>query len=298
MCCVAFAAICLKSNMSDCLAVGEFISPVESVYFVSWEVAFMIKQPDKPITSMEDDDLVSSFLAVRRAIGLAGISLPVLLFASAWALPDGEMKPSISEFYHTFMGDLLVGVLVAIGLFLIAYVGHKPKEGEFLTDWWVSTLAGIGAVGVALYPTTPDDLKCEVYEAPETVQGIVSHWCQWWEPIHFISAGLFFVCMALFCFFLFPKVKGGGVSWSNEPGNVTYFTCGIALVVSIVGLLAYFIVKTSIIGEVLAENNFVFWFETLGVVAFAIAWLTKGNLLGGMSNIVTLKPKHGAGQKR
>lgn len=34
-----------------------------------------------------------------------------------------------------------------------------------------------------------------------------------------------------------------------------------------------------------AAGNFVFWFETLGVFAFATAWLTKGNIIGGVANL-------------
>ena len=237
-------------------------------------------------SSAGHDELVASFLAVRRALGLAGLALPLLLYIDARLLPGGQMQTSISAFYHTPMGDVLVGILVAIGIFLITYMGHKPNKGDRLTDWWVSTIAGIGAIGVALFPTLPSEADCASFEPPTVIQGIVIHWCQWWGPIHFVSAIVFFVCMALFCLCLFPKNAKGEVHYFDEAGNTTYFVCGVLLLAAIGGLLLYFFIRNTSLGQSLGAANFVFWFETLGVVAFAVAWLTKGNLIGGVGNLM------------
>ncbi|KIT16690.1 DUF998 domain-containing protein [Jannaschia aquimarina] len=244
----------------------------------------------KPVSSSADhDELVSSFLAVRRALGLAGLSLPILLYGHARFWPGGQMQPSISEFYHTVMGDILVGVLVAIGLFLIAYVGHRPQKGDKLTDWWVSTVAGVGAIGVALIPALPAGTDCDAFPPPEVVQGFVGHWCTPLGALHFISAAVFFLAMALICLFLFPKNAAGEVRYFDEPGNATYLACGIALIASIVGLAIFFFIADTDLGQALAERNIVFWLETLGVLAFAIAWLTKGNILAGVGSLLSTR---------
>lgn len=234
-------------------------------------------------TSADHDDLVTAFLSVRRFLGFLGLLLPLALYAAAYA--SGEMQSSISGFYHTFMGDVLVGILVAIGAFLIAYVGHSPKHGEKLTDWAVSTLAGVGAIGVAIFPTVPADADCAAFEPPTIIQGVVLHWCQWWGVIHFASAGLFFVCMAYFCLALFPKKANGKVRYETA-GDTTYKICGLALLFAILALAAVAFFKDTSFVQTLLENNIVFWLETLGVLAFAIAWLTKGNTLGGIANLV------------
>lgn len=244
----------------------------------------MFEKSRQRASSVENDELVASFLSVRRALGLAGLMLPILLYVEARLVPGEGMQPSISGFYHTAMGDVLVGILVAIGLFLIAYVGHKPKLGDKLSDWWVSSIAGIGAIGVALFPVPPT--ACAVFEPPTVVQGIVVHWCQGWGVVHFLSAIAFFVCMALFCLCLFPKNGKGEVRYFDEAGNTTYFICGVVLLIAIAGLLVFFLIRNTALGKTLADGNFVFWFETLGVLAFAIAWLTKGNLIGGVGNLV------------
>lgn len=103
--------------------------------------------------------------------------------------------------------------------------------------------------------------------------------------------------MAIFCLFLFPKNKKGEIHYFDEPGNSTYLACGVALIISIAGLLVYLLLGQSDLGRWLGRRNFVFWFETLGVVAFAIAWLTKGNLAGGVAALVKGKPAVSDDQK-
>lgn len=233
--------------------------------------------------SANNDELVAGFLAVRRALGLLGLSLPFLLYFYAQTAPKGEMQPSISEFYHTAMGDVLVGVLVAIGVFLIAYVGHKPQSSDKLTDWWVSTIAGIGALGVALFPVVPQDPPSDPSSA---IQGIVAHWGTWWEGIHFVSAAVFFLCMALFCFYLFPYNGKDKIRYLNEAGNTTYLICGVFLLFAIGGMAVYLAAGDSALGTSLKSWNALYWLEAIGVLAFAIAWLTKGNAIGGFGNLV------------
>ncbi|MGB5556993.1 MAG: hypothetical protein WBN04_03170, partial [Paracoccaceae bacterium] len=78
-----------------------------------------------------DNDLVLSFLAVRRALGLLGFGLPASLILYGAISGDG-IEPSISEFYFTSAGDILVGTLAAIGVFLLTYVGFDKRANEIL----------------------------------------------------------------------------------------------------------------------------------------------------------------------
>ena len=64
-----------------------------------------------------------------------------------------------------------------------------------------------------------------------------------------------------------------------------YLACGIALLVSIAGLL-YYALAGAETKAALRARNYVFWFETLGVVAFAISWLAKGKIVQGVANLV------------
>jgi hypothetical protein len=253
------------------------------------------------------DPHVMSYLAVRRALGLLGLALPIVLYADARLFGD-PMQPSISEFYHTRMGDFLVGTLIAIGIFLIAYLGYPRKTGELLSDQWISTLAGLGAIGVALFSVVPPDLAAcppgaifpGIATPPGDVtcptQGFVAHWTRMpW--IHFASAALFFGCLAVFCLVLFPKgdrTKAGGIDWTT-PNNRVYLICGAAILVSIAALGIYALLgrgsKTW-----LDSVHYVFWWETVGVIAFAVSWLTKGKLRQGVANMVkTARPSAKSG---
>ena len=136
------------------------------------------------------DPRVMGYRAVRRALGIVGLGLPISLYVYA-KLAD-NMQPSVSAFYYTEMGDILVGALCAIGIFLIAYKGYPRKKGERLSDRVVATIAGAGAIGVALFPTPyKGDTLCQTGACVNT--GITSH-PDWW---HYGSAGVFFVCLAL-----------------------------------------------------------------------------------------------------
>ncbi len=68
--------------------------------------------------------LVVSHLTLRRSVGLIGLFLPFVL---AFGLPVicvepgcGELQGSLSRYYHTAMGDVFVGALCAVGVFLLA----------------------------------------------------------------------------------------------------------------------------------------------------------------------------------
>src|SRR5258708_1137366 len=100
------------------------------------------------------DSLVMSYLGLRKAIGIIGLMLPFLLaignFFAQPLLRDAKplrgLQDSISHYYYTDMGNVFVGSLCAIGIFLLSYRGYEKH------DRVAGTLACIFAVGVALFP--------------------------------------------------------------------------------------------------------------------------------------------------
>ncbi len=244
------------------------------------------------------DARVLSYLAVRRALGILGLALPAALLIYALPLRFG-MQPSISEFYHSHMGDFVVGCLVAIGVFLISYQGYPRQPGERLSDQWVSTVAGIGALGVALLPASPPHpaacppgsvFAVVVDPAREVIcpiQGIFTHWAAY-EWVHFAFAAVFFACLAIFCFFLFPagdRKPDGRIDWSTGRNRV-YLICGFAILGSVLAIGGYALSGDGT-KEWLRGYNYVFWAEAVGVVAFAISWLTKGKIVQGVTNMMS-----------
>ena len=93
---------------------------------------------------------VRSYVTVRFAIGVLGLALPFVLVLVEPILFDGQPFPrgSLSAYYYSGMRELFVGVLWAIGVFLVLY-----KLTEFSWESRLSTLAGFAVVLVALFPT-------------------------------------------------------------------------------------------------------------------------------------------------
>jgi hypothetical protein len=233
-----------------------------------------------------DPRLDLHFIAVRQGIGLLGVFLPVALFVYGQS-GAGRMQPSISEFYYTAMGDVFVGCLVAIGVFLITYRGYRAMPDRFpFGDRSTSIVAGLAALGVAFLPAGVDPAVARCITGtgigpcagtlpdPTLMTGL--HFIT--GPLHFACAAVFFIALAYFCLVLFPmggkRRSDGSAAMSME--HLTYYACGLVLLGAILAAGAYAILPVK---DPLRALNFIFWVETAGVLAFSIAWLTKGKML-------------------
>ena len=237
---------------------------------------------------LQDDDprLDLHFLAVRQGIGFLGLILPTALYVYGRS-GEGRMQPSISEFYYTAMGDVFVGCLVAIGVFLLSYRGYRAKPARFpLGDRGTSIIAGLAALGVALLPAGADPAfaRCITGTTTGPCAGTLPdptlmtgfHFIT--GPLHFAAAGVFFAALAYFCLVLFPmggkRRPDGSAALSLE--HITYYACGMVLIAAILGGLAYLVLPFK---DQLRAVNYIFWVETAGVLAFSLAWLVKGDAL-------------------
>lgn len=192
-----------------------------------------------------------SYLALRKAVGWIGILLPFILMLGVFLIFKGEIiQKSISHYYHTGMGDVLVGALCAVALFMFFYSGYDKW------DDWTGNVAAIFAIGVAWFPTT------EV--GPSDLTG----------KIHFASATLFFLTLAIFSLFLFTR-KGSDPTPQKLIRNMIYVICGLILIACLVAIVIYM----NFIQNDNSESGFVFWAEAVALVAFGVSWLTKGGTL-------------------
>lgn len=211
---------------------------------------------------------------VRRTIGLIGFGLPIALLLSVYIF-SVPMMTAISKFYFTGMRDVFVFSLCAIGVFLISYHGYEPDEGTWLTDWRVSTVAGVCAILVALVPTGCNG-SC-YFPLALSDQLITSDDLQGY--IHTGSAGLFLACLAIFCLVLFTQSDQPCPTPDKVLRNMIYRACGYIIVAMIVLLFAFKLLFSDI-GETWdAAWHFTFWAESMAVWAFAISWLIKGETL-------------------
>jgi hypothetical protein len=200
--------------------------------------------------------VVLSHLAHRQVIGYLGLLLPaILLYLARIRETDGidrVVLDSVSAYYYTGGVAAFVGTLVALALFLITYRGYQDDRADRV----VGFIGGLGALGVAFFPTT----------APLQAARL-AWWSENTRTIHYASAGILFVMFILFSLWLFPRSSQDPESMTpaKRARNRIYYTCGIVMLVSVLWCL--FSLKTR--GPIVIP-------EVLAFVAFAISWLTKG----------------------
>ncbi|MCB2128215.1 MAG: hypothetical protein KDE03_03865 [Rhodobacteraceae bacterium] len=197
----------------------------------------------------------------------------------------GRFEASISDFFYTSMGGILTGSLTAIGVFLLSYSGYRRLPGERLSDAWLARVAGASAILVALLPIGRKGYPVCPVETQPICWAFGAHFHP--DILHYAAAITFFACMALFCLVQFPRGErraDGRLQWTGR--CVTYVACGIVILAAMVAIGAYFIADPDLKAHMVAAK-YLFWFESLAVMAFATSWLVKGRALTSLRRIVT-----------
>lgn len=213
---------------------------------------------------IEAASVVKSYYRVRQALGYMGVALPVLLIATG-LLGNAQLEPSVSDFFHTLNRDIFVGTMCAISVFLLVYDGYDRADGEWFSDNWVTTVAGIAGLGVAFFPN--ESPTGQVATLAQQFVGIGIS-----PLIHYSSCLVFFYCMGHICMFKFSKTT---TSWRRK----WYLVCGWIIVFSglFVGITSYLKHEGSPdVQAFILGYNVVFWIEAVGVWAFSSAWIIKG----------------------
>jgi heme A synthase len=198
------------------------------------------------------DTLVHSYLFLRRAVGVLGLALPAVLIIGKALLQGGPLLGSISDYAYSDMRGVLVGTMAAIGVFLFSYRGYG------WIDDITADVAAVGAIGIALFPTTP--FTGTPSKAAEAV-GLV----------HVISAVIFFAALIVFCLFLFTRTDSPRPGSRKRARNVVYIVCGVIMLVCLIAI--------GVIEWVFHVDGVVLWLESAAVMAFGVAWLIKGETI-------------------
>lgn len=255
-----------------------------------------IQASDLDRVPIEVFNVAGRYKAIQIAMFIAGLVVLVSQLYLGFGTAEG-FPPSISHSYHTLMGDVVFGCLLAVGIFLLAYQSptdySKSVNLLFLSvrlhqgwNFWFSTLAGLGAIGVALLPVDPRAAEeCLLIARSEVVNDCVSGFTNhagdadnpnlW----HFVSAAAFFVSIALLCIFVFPKDQKlfKYIPADEEAGAKAVVTIYIPIYqlcgIFILGMIALLRLDSgqsvTIVGE---EIKLFFLWEWLAVLAFTIAW--------------------------
>ncbi len=211
------------------------------------------------------DQFVLTYFNVRQTLGLIAMGFPLLLLAGGF-VTESQILPSISDYYFSAMRDFVVGALVAIGIFLMAYQGETQVKPN-----WIDTLTRIGAgaasIGLALFPNKPHSMGIETF-FHAVMDDRIS------VALHFLSSFIFLTALTLYCLRIFSR----GASRHNRR---IYWICGWSILgIGIAATFASFVRAFDWFGaRLLVESlNLIFWLEAIGIWAFCIAWLLKGKI--------------------
>lgn len=225
-----------------------------------------------------EDHVFNSYFVLRGWIGWLAIAFPIVLVGGGLLIGvEGGVKASMSAYYWAHAadgkatGDLFVGILWAIGVFLILYTGWDIKED------WALNLAGLFAICVALFPTTPPKSN----SIPESGALFPDWILQSREilgiefTIHGFSAVALFLCMAFVCLVCasstLDKIKNPKTRCRYER---IYFLLGLAMI-------AVPIAATVLNAMLTDGKHWILIAEGLGVWVFGGYWLVKNLELSG-----------------
>lgn len=218
--------------------------------------AYLSTPPAPAREDFQEDPRLISYTTLRAAVGWIGTLLPFVLALGKLLLDGPELEGSVSGYYYSSMRDVFVGSLCAIAVFLFTYKGYDRRDDI------AGNVAGLSALGVALFPTTPGP-------DPTARERLVG-------TAHLVSAAVFFVTLAIFCLWLFVQSDQSNPTPQKLRRNWVYRFCG-SLILACLALIAG-------IGLLDAEAPLrrlapVFWLEAIAIVAFGVSWLTKAEVI-------------------
>jgi len=207
--------------------------------------------------------------SLRKLIGILGMSLPILLILiSLTSFGLDSPLESISHYYYTRASPIFAIVVSQIAIFLIVYSGKET------IDFYISTLAGICAILLILFPTSN---LAEVCCDPVTSYAVTYfEGSGFRETFHLICAAIFIGLLAAMSFFIFTKSdkprqsRGKAKITRNRIYRTSAALILISLIVMFLGVLEV------IPPDFYDSNNLTFWMETLAVESFGFSWLIKG----------------------
>lgn len=224
-----------------------------------------------------------TYITLRRTVGFVMLTFPfVLAIGESWLFPNTanptssfRFLTSISAYYHTLMGDVLVGAFCVVGFFMIAYKSNKPTVNL------ITNISGYAALGTALLPTQLSYCDSDLVMATAVACPIREASLTGTDIAHAISTGVLLVCTAVISLCFFTKI--------NEPQdlrndkhrrNILYKYCGYLLFVCGGALVFGTIIdEFEIWGHksIFTSYGGTITFEILAFFTFGVAWMTSSN---------------------
>jgi hypothetical protein len=236
------------------------------------------------------EKLLISHLTLRKTIGWLGMLLPFALIATNFLLnefdllnsptlidkicskpyvADNIIKPSISHYYYSAVGEVFTGTISAVSLFMFCYRGHKNRKHEFgLSDQVLTNIIGLSALGIVIFPTSSPEC------ITDNIRTFMSS--RFSGTIHLVMAAIFFVSLSFMSIINFRRTKDVH-KFGTEFKHKVILVCGISMLICIFIIFIYsnFIEYKY---DWLDRLNPVFWLEAVALIFFGICWMIKGQV--------------------
>lgn len=248
--------------------------------------------------------LTGNYMTLRKAVGWIGVCLPFGVYLGNWVIfshrvfgclaPISDKLPdSLSGYYYTHMRDVFVGAMLAAGVFLLFYQGH---------DWierWATNFAGLFAIGIAWFPTTPpttDFLQTNSCGSVTPVLLQPSPHGSAIGVVHVVCLCGLMTMIALMAW-RFTRTYSSDEMAAMTPddrenesnpslkrrNNIIYRGCIVAIIVAgVFALVQQFLFSSAIKNDA----PWLLYAETLAFLAFGTAWFVQGRALLGLGKAV------------
>lgn len=229
-----------------------------------------------------NDRFYVSYFSLRRAVGVAGLLMPILVRLGAWHFEGITDLSTISAHYYTGMREVFVGTLVLAGALLACY--RSPSHWDTI----LATVAGGAAIGIALFPMDPTFGSQITHQIPALEGGRCVHDGTCYIPhgilgYHGTFVGIFFALAFVLIVFRFPAFPSRPMTAEKRSRNRVYRICGSIMLLS--GCFMWLFSRFK-------YADGMFWSESAAVMSFGVAWLVKGQLvLGDAPSPVAAAPR-------
>jgi hypothetical protein len=229
-----------------------------------------------------DNGYTRSYLTLRLWIGLIGFLLPILLPLGEYLfnVNPTPFQSSISHYYYSKMHILFTGLLMILGAFLVTYKGKYKYEN------WLSTLAGVCAAFVAIFPTPIKEyLPCESSAFLSINQPLAPYV----KGLHFGSAVIMLVCFMVISIWFFTKPDGSDNTMSQHlksRRNKLYVATGIGIGISLVLAFLFIVEIIKLPSDNWLQIHATYFFESTALFCFGFAWLIKGTFMWGTTGLL------------
>lgn len=273
--------------------------------------------------SIPDVSLERGFESVSRGIGWIAIALPVGCLLAAWSglMSPLILRDSISHFYYIpLIGDYFVGCLFFIGILLMFFFHTK---GNQVSGWgnlyWVETgllrIGGAASIMIAVFPTLGQGGAIATGERYRTFMpsnnidfaiGNFGHFDDFMAPapfigdipLHAVGALLMFTILTHFTLFVFTRTQrpdseimiAGKTKKTPQKRkrNGVYIALGLTIAACTIAIIYGFDMSgtcdTKCPETPWQLANWTFWLEFIALIAFGIAWLIKGGVVGFLND--------------